>query len=102
MSRLMSMIELRFFSSRSEFTSWMPGSFAMPACSLGAISIELLRVAVLERILILAARQAPAEIDVLNRLEIGDDARDLRHLAAQPLDHLVDRLRYSRARAASA
>src|SRR6185437_3911227 len=52
--------------------------------------VELLRVAVLDRVLILAAGEAAADIDVLNRLEIGNGPRHLGYFTTQALNHLLD------------
>ena len=55
--------------------------------------IELARVGVVQRVLILGLRHAAADGDVLRGLHVERDALDLGEIGAQPRDHLVDRRR---------
>ena len=56
---------------------------------LGSPGLQLGEVGVLQRVLVLRARRAPAHAHVLHRLEKQRDARDLRQLRAQAGDDLI-------------
>ena len=73
----------------SELTSRSSGSFCNSAVSLWRPGVQLVQVRVRQRVLVLRAAGAAADVDVLRRLQKGLHADQPRELGPEPGDHLV-------------